>query len=85
MPKWPNGDTTEMTLLQKGEILYLNSIGKTKKEIAGLTGRSMAWIEDVVAALAGTKAREDLIASYNEAIKGADKKGKKQNEQMPQN
>lgn len=64
MSKWPNGDVTEMTPLNKGEILYLNSVGKTKKEIAGIVGRSMGWIEDVIAALAGTKVREDLIAEY---------------------
>jgi len=64
MSKWPNGDVTEMTLFQKGEILYLDSINKTKKEIAGITGRSMEWIENVIAALAGTGARDDLIAEY---------------------
>ena len=64
MAKWPTSDQETMTPIQKGEILYLDSISKTKKEIAGITGRSMAWIEDVVAALAGTEASDNLIAEY---------------------
>lgn len=64
MSKWSNGDVTEMSLLQKGEILYLDSINKTKKEIAGVTNKSMDWISDIISALAGTNAREDLIAEY---------------------
>ena len=53
-----------MTPIQKGEILYLNSINVAPKKIAGITGRSMGWIKDVIIALAGTQAREDLIAEY---------------------
>ncbi len=87
MPEWPRSDQKTMTPIQKGEILHLDSIGKTKKQIAGITGRSMAWIEDVIAALAGTKAKEDLIASYLKGEK-SDKakktdKGEK-NGQMPE-
>ena len=64
MAGWPNGDTKTMTPLDKGKILYLHSIGRTKKQIAGIVNRSMSWIEDLIIALAGTQAREDLIAEY---------------------
>lgn len=64
MCKWPKNDQETMTPIQKGEILYLNSIGRTKKQIAGVTGRSMGWIVDVIAALAGTETRDRLISEY---------------------
>jgi len=72
--KLPNRDTVTMSTIQKGEILYLNSIGRTKKQIAKATDRSMSWVEDVISALAGTKAREDLIAEYQKGSKKNDKK-----------
>jgi hypothetical protein len=58
-----------MTPIQKGEILYLDSIGKTKKQIAKITGRSMDWIENLTGALAGTETREELIKKYNRGSK----------------
>jgi hypothetical protein len=73
MAKWQKGDTEIMTTVQKGEILYLDSVGKKPKEIAGKTGRSMEWIKNIIGALAGTKTREKLIDEYEKAVK----KGKK--------
>lgn len=67
MAKYQKGDCEPMTLMQKGEILYLDSIGTTKKEIAGKTGRSMEWVGNIIGALAGTKTRLDLIEKYKEA------------------
>lgn len=68
MAKLQKGDTEKMTLVQKGEILYLDSIGKTKKQIAKITGRSMEWIETINGALAGTDIREELIAKHKKTM-----------------
>ncbi len=69
MPKLPQNDTVTMTTFNKGEILHLNAVGKTKKQIAKITNRSMSWIEDVIAAISGTAAEQELIAEYNKGSK----------------
>lgn len=73
MPKLANGDTKTLTPLDKGKILYLHSIGQTKKQIAGTVNRSMGWVEDLISALEGTQAKEDLIAEYQKELKKNDK------------
>ena len=83
MAKWPNSDQETMTTIQKGEILYLDSVGKTKKQIAGTTGRSMEWIELVIGALAGTGVREDLIEKYKKAIPAKKSTKETKNELLP--
>lgn len=61
-------DSEPMTLLNKGEILYLDKQGFTMKDIAGITKRSMEWVSIIIGALTGCDIYNKLIEDWEEEL-----------------
>jgi hypothetical protein len=63
-----DSDVEDMTPINKGEILYHHKMGKKPKEIAGITGRSMDWIKNIIGALWSWRKHSELIDEYLEDL-----------------
>lgn len=64
--KMTDSDCQPMQLWQKGQILYLHHQGFTKRDISGVVGKSMEWVEIIIGALSGCDIEQQLIDKYHE-------------------
>lgn len=73
---WVLSDCTVMTIENKAEIIYLYVVeAKTIKEIAGIVGRTMDWLTDMIPILQGDiQWCHELIEMHKKVINEPEKK-----------
>ena len=54
-------DCQVMTLLNKGEILFMNKQGFTIRDITKAVNRSKDWVSNIIGALTGSDIEEELL------------------------